>query len=190
MYSMSLIKKIFYADDETEGAGLLIRLRLPWLLAGMLGGIIASLIVSRFENIISQNISLAFFVPIVIYMSDAVGEQTENIFVRNSAKKNVNFLKYMAKEFLVGLSLGLIIGIILAILAFLWLNSLHFALAVGLALVTTISVAPIIALLVPQLLLKENADPALGAGPFTTIIQQVVSLLIYFSISSIILTGF
>ena len=85
-------EKTIYADDAKEKVGFLLRLRLPWLIIGLVGGTLASFLVSRFEEILSQNISLAFFLPLIVYMSDAVGTQTETIFVRNLAKGKVNFL--------------------------------------------------------------------------------------------------
>lgn len=184
---MKLMKKFFYADDDTEKISLLLRLRLPWLLVGLIGGAIASLIVSQFETLISKNISLAFFVPIIMYMSDAVGEQTENIYVRNLAKKNVNFFTYLFKEFFLGIIIGLIFGLIVGTFSYLWLKSFQIALTVSLAMFATIVIAPILALIIVQFLSKENTDPALGAGPFTTIFQEIISLAIYFLIATTIL---
>lgn len=180
-------KKFLFADDDTEQVSLLLKLRLPWLIIGVLGGIVASLIVSRYEQIISQNISLAFFVPIITYLSDAVGTQTETIYVRNLAKGQTRFFTYLAKEILIGLFLGAFFGIILGSVTYFWLNSLPMALTIGLSMFANILIAPVLALLIPEILFKEHSDPALGGGPFTTVVQYLVSLLIYFTIASIIL---
>lgn len=184
---MKLIKEYFIADDDTEKISLLLRLRLPWLLVGLIGGTVASLIVSQFQLLLSKNISLAFFVPIIMYMSDAVGEQTENIYVRNSAKKRVNFFTYLFKEFFLGIIIGLIFGLIVGVFSYFWLRSFQIALTVSLAMFATIVIAPILALIIVQFLSKEHTDPALGAGPFTTIFQEIISLIIYFLIATTIL---
>lgn len=176
-----------YADDARERITQLIKLRLPWLVVGLLGGIGASFIVSRFEDIISKNISLAFFVPFIVYMSDAVGTQTETIFVRNMSKGKPHFIIYIVKEFFFGLILGVLFGGATGLFAYIWLHDPKIAWTVGLAMLANVAAAPIIALIIPEILFKEHTDPALGGGPFTTIIQDILSILIYFLIASVII---
>lgn len=180
-------EKTLFADDDTESLGLLVRLRLPWLFVGLLGGVMATFLVSRFEEILSQNLSLVFFLPLIVYMGDAVGTQTETIFVRNMARGRVKVPIYIFKEFLLGLVFGAIFGFLIGLLANLWLGSKIFALTIGLAMFATVTTAPLVALLVPAILRREHKDPALGSGPFTTVLQDLTSLLIYFAIASLIL---
>lgn len=175
-----------FADDATEKVSLLLKLRLPWLVVGLIGGIVVSIVVSNFENIISKNISLAYFVPIITYLSDAVGTQTETIYVRNLNKKQIGFYTYLFKEFSLGLVLGLIFGASIGLFAYFWLGSFKLALTVGIAMCVNIIISPLMALLIPEILFKEHTDPALGAGPFTTVIQYLISLLVYFGIAVII----
>ncbi|MDP2670975.1 MAG: magnesium transporter [bacterium] len=181
---MGLVDKIVYADDDTEKVSLLLRLRLPWLLVGLVGGTAASFLVSRFEPILTQNISLAFFLPLIVYMSDAVGTQTENIFVRNLGKGEARFFTYLIKEFFIGVGLGLIFAVLIGLVTHFWIGSMEITTTVSLAMFLTVSVAPIIALIVPELITKEHRDPALGSGPFTTIVQNIVSIIIYFLVAS------
>lgn len=180
-------QKIQIADDEKEGVGLLLRLRVPWLVLGLLGGTAASFIVSRFEVVISENISLAFFLPVIVYMSDAVGTQTETIFVRDLTKGKAKFSSYLLKEFILGLVLGSLFGALIGLVAYFWIGSFDIALTVFLAMAVNVALAPIVALIVPELLFKEHTDPALGGGPFTTIIQDIISILVYLLVASVIL---
>ena len=184
---MENIKKTHIVDDAKESISLLIKERLPWLLLGLIGGIIVSFIISRFEAVLSENITLAFFLPFIVYMSDAVGTQTENVYVRSLAHGDVQFHIYLIKECVQGILLGGIFGGIIASIALVWLHNTDTALIVGLSMFYTMAISPIMALLVPELLFKKHRDPALGAGPFTTIIQNLISVLIYFSIASLIL---
>lgn len=174
-------------DDAKERLSSLIEERLPWLVLGLFGGIVVTLLVSRFENILASNISFAFFLPVIVYMSDAIGTQTENIYVRNLAKFRDSFFEYFIKELAVGLVFGAIFGILLGAFAKLWLGSLNVALTVAIAMLINGIIAPIIALVVPELLFKEHKDPALGAGPFTTILQNLISLLIYLLVATLII---
>jgi len=181
------INRVVYADDEKEKVGLLLRLRLPWLIVGLVGGSAAAFLVSRFEKTLSQNISLAFFLPLIVYLSDAVGTQTQTIFVRNLSKGKANFFTYLVKELLIGIFLGLIFGLLIGILAKIWIGATDIAITVGVALFITVATAPVVALVVAEILYKEHEDPAIGAGPFTTIIQDIISILVYFIVASLIL---
>lgn len=174
-------------DDSKERVSLLIKDRLPWLMLGLLGGMVATILVSRFENILSANISLAFFLPVIVYMSDAVGTQTETIYIRNLSKFKDNFFQYLFKEILVGISFGLILASLLGLFAQVWLGSTQVALTVGLAMFINATIAPLVGLIVPEILFKERLDPALGAGPLTTITQDIISLMIYFLVAAVIL---
>jgi magnesium transporter len=182
-----MAEKQVLEDDAKEKVSLLIEHRLPWLVVGLMGGIGLTLISSRFEHLLAQNIGIAYFIPVIVYMADAVGTQTENVFVRNLVHKQAKFSTYLIKEILLGLSLGALFGCLIGLFAFFAFHSTDIALTVGLAMFATMSTAPAIALIVPTLLQKTHKDPAVGAGPFTTVIQDFLSLLIYFLIATAIL---
>lgn len=174
-------------DDSKEGLLDLLKERLPWLILGLSGGIIVTILVSKFEPTLSQNIALAFFLPVIVYMSDAIGTQTENVYVRNLAKFKDNFFKYLVKELMVGLVFGLIFGTLLGLFAKFWLGSASVALTVAIAMFINGTLAPIVALIVPEMIFKVHKDPALGAGPFTTILQNLISLSVYLLIATLII---
>lgn len=188
-YDMCMIhkRKQILADDATEGVSLLLRLRLPWLVVGLLLGLLAPLLVARFETVLAENLHLAFFLPIMVYLSGAVGVQTETIYVRNVDKHRAKFGLYASKELALGLALGAILGSLMGLFAYLWLHDQVVALTVGIAMAINVAIAPIVALTTAYFLHKEHSDPALGAGPFTTVIQDIMSLAIYFIVASIIL---
>ncbi len=174
-------------DDLKEKILPIIEHRIPWLIIGLIGGIITTLISSRFEHLLTANISLVFFIPIIMYMADAVGTQTETIFIRSLSKEKVGLKDYFIKELLTGVALGVLFGFLLGIFAYLWLGSLTTALSVGLAMFANLTIAPIMALIVPLLLQKEKTDPALASGPFISVIQGLINLLVYFLIATLII---
>lgn len=175
------------ADDLKESLGFLLKLRLPWLVAGLVGGFGASILISRFESFLEQNVSLAFFIPFIVYLSDALGTQTETIYVRNITNKKSMFHIYLVKESLLGLIFGMIFGIATILFSYIWLRDFWLSLSVGLALAISLAIAPFVALVTTRLFQIEHQDPAVGAGPFKTILQDIVSILIYFGVSSVIL---
>lgn len=183
-----LEEKITFEDDTKEKVVPLIEHRFPWLIIGLVGGIIAVIVSSSFGRLLEKNIQLAFFIPVIVYMSAAVGSQTGTIYVRNLVKKDVSFSKYFLKELILGTFLGAFFGILLGGFAYFWLKDIQIAFTVGLAMFATILTAPIIALLIPTVLFKEHTDPAVGAGPFSTVIQDITSIFIYLLIAYFVVT--
>ena len=165
----------------------LIKIRLPWILIGLGGALITSVIISRFELSLRENVALAFFIPIIAYVSDEIGTQTETILIRALANLKFNIAKYIFREFKIGVFMGIIFGILSMGFAFFLSNSLKVSLVVGLALFISMSLATVIACITPLILKNMGKDPAVGSGPFTTALQDLVSLTIYFLVAIAIL---
>lgn len=179
--------RIEYADDDKESVWTLLRLRIPSLVLGLVLGVALSFVTSRFEEVLAINISVAFFIPFVVYMADAVGTQTQNIYSRDLRSGKATFRKYLFKESFLGISLGLIFGLIIFPIVILWFNSFDLALAVSLSTFGAIASAPLVALIITEILQLDHLDPAVGAGPIATVIQDTTSILIYGFIASAII---
>lgn len=182
-------KKNSYIQENTttESVEHLLRDRIPWLSLGLFGGFLTTVLVSNYEAILYADIRLAFFIPIIVYLSDAVGTQTETIYIRAIVKTKVHFLNYVLKESLVGLGLGVLFGFCLGAFAAYWLHSMAIAFTIGLATLINLTLAPILAVTIPSIIRRQHTDPALGAGPVATIIQDLCSLLIFFFIASVLI---
>jgi magnesium transporter len=153
--------------------------RLPWLLLGLAGAIAAADIVGWFEARLADKIVLAFFIPGIVYLADAVGTQTETVVVRGLSV-GVPIGRIVTLEVLTGLS----VGVVLALLAFplLWWRwqEMSVALGVSIAVFAACSTATFVAMSLPWVLDKFDVDPAFGSGPLATVIQDLLSILIYF----------
>lgn len=182
-------QKDFVEEDVVkQSVNHLIGHRFPWLILGLLGGILTTFIVARYEEVLAADVRLAFFMPIIVYLSDALGTQTETIYVRElSERKRFSLSKYIFKETLVGLGLGTISGTILGIFSASWLSSPTIGLVVGLTILINLSTAPILAISIPHLIKQRHTDPALGSGPIATVIQDLISLIVYFLIAGLII---
>lgn len=166
----------------------LLSVRLPWLLFGLLGGVFASLVVGHFENLLAEEIALIGFLPLMVYMSDAVGSQSQTIFIRSIAiEKDFSYIRYFLREMmaaiLIATSLAGILGFAIS-----FLHAPYLGVILGASLFFTILASVIIAIVTPTILLKLQKDPAVGSGPFATIIRDVVSMIIYFVIASLLIT--
>ena len=177
---------IMYADDDDVSILNLIKMRFPPLILGLLLGVILSIIASRFEDVLAKDIRVAFFIPFIVYMADAVGTQTQTIYSRDLRSGHTSFNKYLYKESILGLLLGLLSGTMSALVTFVWFRSAQLTLTVSLAMFISIALAPLIALLVTEVLQLEHKDPAVGAGPIATVIQDTLSVLIYGMVASFV----
>jgi magnesium transporter len=169
---------------ETFGA---FRARIPWLILGLAGGFLAGGIASLFEAALQREITLAFFLPLVVYMADAVGTQTETILVRALSYGKVSLSVQLVREGALGLLIGATIGG-LATLGFLIVDGRGtVALVVGLTLTATAVIATIVASLLPWGLARMGADPALASGPIATVVQDLLSVAVYLGIATALL---
>lgn len=165
----------------------LFRVRLPWLLIGIIGGIIGVIILAQFEHILKKEIALSFFIPVVVYISNAIAIQSQALLIRRLASKIVNPQKFLIRELHVSIWLGVVSALIIASFAGFWLKSGLLALTVGLAIFASTVVAVAIAITIPLVLFAAKKDPVLGSGPFATSIQDISTILIYFLIASLII---
>jgi len=77
--------------------------------------------------------------------------------------------------------------VLVGVFATYWLKSSAIGLTIGLTMLINLTLAPVLAVLIPSILYKRYADPALGSGPVATIIQDLISLLVYFLAASVII---
>ena len=168
--------------------GTLVKVRLPWLLLGLLGGVFAAQIIGFFENVLKTQILLALFIPVIVYISDAVATQTETLIIRGIAlDPKLVLKKYFLREIKIGSFLALILAVILAIVAFFWWQEPSLGVILGLSMFFGIFLSVIVAMSIPLILQKFKKDPALGSGPLATIITDIVSITVYFSIANLLL---
>jgi len=157
--------------------------RIPWLLVGLLGAMLAAVVVAGYEEVISKQVVLAFFLPGVVYMADAVGTQTETVVVRGLSV-GVGVRQVAPKEALTGLIIGTLVAVLFVPAGLLVFGDLQIMLAVGLALFVSCAVASVVAMALPFLLSKLGRDPAYGSGPLSTVIQDLLTIICYCAIVS------
>jgi magnesium transporter len=155
--------------------------RLPWLLVGLLGGAAATAVVARFERVLEARVAVAFFIPAVVYLADAVGTQTEAIMVRYLSAGHAPLWRLLRGELLTGLLIGVCLSLLVFPATLLAFGDARLAAAVTVAVAVAGLVASGVGLVFPWLLSRAGRDPAFGSGPVATVVQDVLSLLIYFA---------
>jgi magnesium transporter len=161
--------------------------RLPWLLIGLAGAMASAVLVGAFEEQLETKVLLAFFLPGVVYMADAVGTQTEALIIRGLSV-GVTVRDVVRRELITGLVIGLAIGAAFLPFALLAWGDARLALAVGLALFASCSIATVVAMALPWAFQRLGTDPAFGSGPLATVIQDLLSIAVYFAIATQIAT--
>ena len=171
--------------------GILAKTRIPWLIVGLLGGIFAAQIATFFETPLRAHFALVAFIPLIVYMADAVGTQTQTLIARNLALDlEFCFKKYFIKEIKVSILIALVLGVFLSVFSLFWYKLPYLGLILGLSLFFTVISAMFIGSLIPYFLQKFKHDPAIGSGPFATIVTDICSLVIYFSVATLLIEIF
>lgn len=152
--------------------------RLPWLLIGLAGALVAATLVGSFERQLEANVMIAYFIPGIVYMADAVGTQTETIIVRGLSV-GVSIREVVRRELLTGLLVGITLSLVFFPIALVWWRDADLVIATSLALLMASSIATVVAMILPWLIHRLGGDPAFGSGPLATVLQDLLSVLIY-----------
>jgi len=164
--------------------------RLPWLLVGLLGIIITAIFITSFEKTLEKHLVLAFFVPTIVYMSDAIGTQLQTLLVRDIAilGNKIKILKYFSKQISVSFIISLITGaIVFGFVAILWKQP-FIGFVISTAMVVSFIFSALTALATVFIIHKMGSDPAIGSGPLATVISDALSIVIYFTVAVAMLT--
>lgn len=175
---------------ETQSVLRSTKIRLPWLSASCIGGIIAFFIIGHFEGSLKKLAYLAAFIPVIMGMGGNIGTQTSTIVVRGLATGRINIRDTWAvvlKELAVGFILGAVYGLMIGGVAQLRYSTAMVAVSVGLAVISSMAVAALVGSIVPMGFARINIDPAVATGPFVTTAIDIVSVYFYFQIATTLL---
>lgn len=178
------------SDVETTDSALrLSRARLPWLIIGLLGGVLGAALIGRFEEDIAINPEMAFFIPLIAAMAGNVGIQSSAIIVQGLASNSLGLestFRKLTKEFTVAIMNGLILAALLFTYNIIFSQQLALTYTISISLFIVIIFAALFGTIIPLMLNKLKIDPALATGPFITTTNDIMGLLIYFLMGRIL----
>jgi magnesium transporter len=157
--------------------------RLPWLGLGLIGAMAAAGMLNAFERQLSDVVLIAFFIPGIVYLADAVGTQTEIIAIRGLSV-GVSVSRIAGREMLTGLIIGALLGAVMLPLTVAVWGDARVAVAVALAVAAASIVASAVAMALPWLFNRLGRDPAFGSGPVSTVVQDLLSIVIYLGVAA------
>lgn len=177
-------------DEEDSGVWNTYRARLPWLLITILGEFGSGTVLSSSEAKLQTVAALSIFIPLLTGVAGNVGTQSSTVTVRGIATGTITAktaLKTIAKEVLVGLILGLSIGLTVMGVATFWKGSFEIGLVVGLTLFINNFTAALMGTIVPLIFMMAKRDPAVASAPFITMVVDILGLVNYMLIATVIL---
>ncbi|WAA09257.1 magnesium transporter [Fervidibacillus albus] len=175
------------AIDFDTKASVAARRRLPWLVLLLIIGIISGGIISYFEETLNVVVALAFFMPMITAMTGNTGTQSLALVVRGLAGQEPDrnaIVKLIVREFFVSLIIGIVLGIMITLIAYVWQGNMYLGLVVGLSLFGAIIIGTLSGTVIPLILYRFKIDPAIASGPLITTLNDIFSLLTYFAIAT------
>jgi magnesium transporter len=165
-----------------------IKQRLPWLLVNLFTAVIASIVISIFDNTIKNLVALAVLMPIIASMGGNAGTQAVTVAVRSLATKelnNQNVTRIILKEALIGLVNGLFFAILSFLTIIIIYHNIKLALLFATATIITLTIAGISGTIIPVIIARLKGDPAISSGIILTTITDVIAFLAFLGFATI-----
>lgn len=163
--------------------------RLPWLLVGLLGGIVAAVIIKSFEDLLAQHLILASFIPLVVYLSGAISAQVQMFYVRDlTVYDNLPMVRYILRHSVVVVGLGALIALVLFVVNSVVLDVGVSAPVVSIATMAAVLSAIVTGIGVPFLLSRVLKDPASATPPLAIISSDLLTVFLYFTTATFFLS--
>jgi magnesium transporter len=162
--------------------------RFPWLLCTLLGGILAALLCSRFQDVLDWNSAvLALFVPVLLGLAESVSIQSVSLTLQALQGRQPGgrtLLRRIGRELLTGLLMGGVSGLTVTIVVLLWLCEVRVGLCVLTGILGGVSCAAVLGLAIPNLLHRSRRNPHVAAGPVALVLTDLLTLLFYLTMGN------
>lgn len=190
------------SEEQDENVGVSIKKRIPWLIILLFLDVVVSLIISGFGDVIQKLPILVFFQAAVLGLAGNCGTQALAVSVRRISMDHLNTKKAVFKHLGKELSLGMLTGLVLGIVSFALVTAMLYikndfdidpirvGLVLGIAILVSVTVSNLFGAIIPIIFYKCKVDPAVASGPFITTINDIVVVLLYFTIAMVILSNY
>lgn len=177
--------------EESDSIFTISKARLPWLLIGVIGGLMGAKIIGFFEDGLSKYLALASFIPLVAATGGNVGIQASSLIVQSLASKSAfddTLIQRFLKGFLVAILNGLVLGgFVFLVVVFLYGFESLFGITVGVALFCVVLLSSFMGTVTPLVLHRIGVNPAIASGPFITTTNDLLGLAVYFGVAVLLL---
>lgn len=166
------------------------RARLPWLALGLVGQLVAAVVLAQFEESLRTRVILTFFIPLIMATGGNTGIQTSTIMIRSLVTREFDTFRagrVLAREFSVSLLNGGLLGLAMVAILFVWTREADLGMVIGLSLMSVVLLSAFVGSVVPLLCDRVGIDPTLATGPFITTTNDILGLLAYLGIAHALL---
>lgn len=178
-------------DESLSNSTLeIVKRRFPWLGVNLATAVLASIVISFFEDVLSAVVALAVLMPIVASMGGNAGTQSMTVAVRALATRDLtgsNALRVIRREALAGTLNGTIFAVVMGVIGFVWFGEPMIGVVIAIAMVINLLAAGLSGVLIPLAMEKSGVDPALASGTFVTTVTDVVGFFAFLGLASVIL---
>lgn len=164
--------------------------RFPWLIATMISGSICAVLTGIYEATIAEALVLAFFMTVVLALGESVSIQSMTVVLQRlhfGLPKPREFVTWIRLEAAATMLLGIVSGLLIGILAYVWKDQAEPAIVIGLSITLAVLSAGLIGVTVPTALHAIHSESKIAAGPITLACADVVTLVLYFNIATYLL---
>jgi len=192
IYTSSGISTEVVDEDEILSGNIFraIRARTPWLFITLIGEFIAVKVGNHYESVLHAVPIIAIFMPLLAGLGGNIGTQSITLMVRGLSTGQVTLssaFKHIFREMLIGLLIGTFFGLMVALVTWGWRENIYLGLVVGLAMLINMTMATVIGTFTPFALKSFKIDPAIASGPMIATTIDVIGLLVYFSLVTVLL---
>lgn len=187
IYTSSGITTNIVDEDEIVYGSTInaIRARIPWLLITLIGEFFAVHVANKFEGTLHALPIIAIFMPLLAGLGGNIGTQSITLMVRGLSTGQINLnsaFYHIFREVRVGLSIGLVFGILVMVVTWGWRHNYELGIVVGVAMAINMTMATLLGTITPFILKKMKIDPAIASGPVIATTIDVIGLAVYFSL--------
>ncbi|SDO10841.1 magnesium transporter [Aureimonas jatrophae] len=179
-------------DEElSDTVAQITRSRFSWLLINLATAILASLVIDMFDATIQQMVALAVLMPIVASMGGNAGTQTMTVAVRALATRDLtihNAWRVVRRETTVSCLNGALFAVLIGLVASVWFSSTALGLVIAAAMIINMLAAGLAGILIPLLIDRAGADPAIASGTFVTTVTDVVGFFAFLGLATLFFT--
>ena len=176
----------FRAEQARMGTPLsAFKIRFPWLICNILGGILAAFLTGWYQGLLNQAIVLALFIPVVLALSESVGIQSVSLAIQSLHGGTVTpreVLRVLRRELSIGLLLGWASGLAVASTAYFWKGQGFVALCILTSIGTAVAASAVVGMAMPLAMRITRLDPRVAAGPIALVLADLITLSVYFNL--------
>ena len=177
---------VHLAEAQQTSPVVAFRFRFPWLLCNLGGGILAAFLSGFYEDELQRVVALALFIPVVLALAESVSVQSVSLALQALHGKPPTLRALLEKirwESLTGMLLGAATGLIVGLVALIWLGNLKVTLSILTGVAGGVTVAAIVGIALPNVLRLLQRDPQVAAGPIALAVADMITLLLYFNVA-------